>query len=182
VLGSHTYQDESFPAPSFVLTVHLTDGTVTADASSLVHVGEAPLPPGTVGVTKGHPHGTHDQRFIQELSTDLFNMRMTAFVLNWFNGLLHPLPHSHKPPLSRAQLVQTMLTPFSLRLLHTRAVHAGLGFSQSAIINGYYKMFLDRAVTPIELHGNLQRFRRPGGEAAIIVGILSSSEYYRKSL
>jgi uncharacterized repeat protein (TIGR01451 family) len=175
VQGSHTYQDESHPAPAFLMTVRVSDGSVSATSSTFVLILEAPLPTGTAGVTPAAPRGTKDQRFLQELVEDAFGVPPTAAQLNALN---RRLMHFRR---SRSKLVRSLLSPGVMRALHARAARAGGGASPASLINGYYQLFLDRRVDPAGLPSKLKEFRHGGGEVAVIAGILSSPEYYSKT-
>jgi hypothetical protein len=178
-MGNHTYGDES-PAAGFALTVHLHLGTAAASVQGTVLVREAPLPRGTSGVTAAHPFGTAEQRFVQELFVDVFGVRPSAGALNGLIGLLHPGPRAHQHRMSRSGLINSLLTPRLVHALHERARHAGGGSSDKAIINGYFRLFLDSDASRSALANGLRKLHG-AGEKAVIVAILSSSQYYNKT-
>jgi hypothetical protein len=159
---------------AFPITVVVTNASSQASARGFGLVLEAPLPPGTAGVTAQHPYGTANDRFAAELFGDLTGGgRIGAATLNrWARFLRH-----HR----RGDLVATLLAGPVLRSLHARAVAAGGGSSAAALLNGYYRLFLDRDADAAGLAKKRTQLEAYG-EAHVVIGLLSSPEYFSKTV
>ncbi len=160
----------------FPIAVTVRGPSSSASASTFGAVLEAPLPPGTIGVTPAAPRGNSNTRFLQEVFIDIFGVPPSADQLNTLIQRFNRLKHS------RVKLIGSLLSRGVLSALHARAVTAGSGSSNRALIDGYYLLSLDRHVDTVGLSTCLGKFRDGGGEGAVIIHILSLPEYYGKTI